>query len=98
MIYVSICALRLIPTRRFSEDLLCKSAIESANSIAESDNSATDSVIVCQLSVLYMLNILKLLESADRNGPTIAVSRQWVWALKAGSNRKDYERIKLKTG
>ena len=42
-----------------------KSAIESVDSITESADSTTDSVIVSQLSVLYMFNILKPLESAD---------------------------------
>ena len=52
------------------------SIAESADSIAESADSTTNSVIVSRLSVLNMFDIMKPLESADGNRPTIAVGRR----------------------
>ena len=53
-----------------------KSAIQSANSIANSANSTINFVIVCRMSVLNMFTFLKRPESADGNRSTIAVG-QW---------------------
>ena len=57
-----------------------KSAIESADSIAESADSTTDSVIVSRLT---LLNIGRLLQSADEK------SAQWVRAFNQTPQSKD---------
>ena len=53
-----------------------ESMVESADSIPESAVSTTNFNIVGRLSISNMFNILKALESSDRNWPTIAVGRQ----------------------
>ena len=47
-------------------------------------DSTTDSEIVGRLSVLNMFNILKPLELADRNRPTIAVGRRQIGLVGTG--------------
>ena len=54
---------------------VAESVVESVDSIPESADSTTDSVIVCRPPVSNMFDILNPLESADPNRPTIAVSR-----------------------
>ena len=45
-----------------------EAAVELANSITESVDSTTDSVIISRLSLLNMFNILNPLESGDGTG------------------------------
>ena len=64
--------------------LAAGSAVESADSIPESADSTTDSVIVSRLPLSNMLNILKPLELADGNRPTFAVGRREIGPVGTG--------------
>ena len=55
---------------------LAESAVESSDSIPESADYTTDSVIVGRLPLSNMFTILNPLESADRNQLTIAVGHR----------------------
>ena len=61
-----------------------ESAVESADFIPESADSTTDFTLVGRLSISNMFNILKPLESADGNRPTIAVGRRQMGLVGAG--------------
>ena len=54
---------------------LAESAVESADSIKESADYTTDSVIVGRLPLSNMFNILNPLELAHSSWPTIGVDR-----------------------
>ena len=56
-----------------------QAAMESADSMTETADSTTNSVIVNQLPLLNMFDILSLLETADGNLQTIAISWGATW-------------------
>ena len=58
--------------------------IELADSITESADSTTNSVIISQLSLIKMFNILNPLESADGSRPTIGVGPQQIGLVGTG--------------
>ena len=61
-----------------------ESAVESSDSIPELADSTTDFTIVGRLSISNMFNILKPLESANGNRPTIAVGRRQMGLVGMG--------------
>ena len=76
---VACVMLRSMPIFRGSS---LESVLELADSIAKSANSSTNFVVLGQLSILNMLNVYLLIQSADGNHPKMAVckkrpSRYW---------------------
>ena len=70
-----VCSLKAHTHKPIFRGFLAESAVESADSTAaESADSSTDSLIVGRLSLSNIFDILKPLESADRNQQTLNLS------------------------